>query len=925
MVGCDFSNYLRTHFITFRLSGVKESEVLADVTPKQQTLKRFSNLQNLTPEKLVTYLCLLPLSLLPSSVMAADEVLGVVKSSENLRQWSEITNRLNRVGINYCVVDANNWQQELDFGSVSVLLLSSVESINGSQASALEQWMNQGGKVVVTGPTGNLSNPDVREKLRSLFGAYWGYPLTTPATLELSASSPLEWSNRPQLEDTFMGAAVVPTENSQAQTAANWIGELNPPAAIVTNNSTVLGWRWGVDAVATPELDTAWLQAALNRYGISTYGRFGPENQSTTEKPCRPDIVPSEKSQPFIPGWNLEPSPSPSPQSRFNPLEDNSFGLQEKVTMTQELEGLIGRFETTLLTADAKASKINAPTSDVVEKLISQRSQNQTKSAVSKTLSNTSSYPQAHQALQKAKVQFQQFLELSEQGRYSQAKKEWLEARNLLWKDYPTDRQVATSEIRAIWLDRGTIVKARSERDLVELFDRMATAGINTVFFETLNAGYTIYPSKIAPQKNPLVKGWDPLEVAVKLAHERNMELHAWVWTFATVNQRHNTILNLPANDLRPLLSRYPDWAMTDKKGELFHYNSGKVFLDPANPGVRRYLSLLFEEIATKYDVDGLHLDYIRYPFQSDGGEHTYGYGLASRQEFKKQTGVDPIELNVGGSLWNQWTGFRIKQIDTFVASVSQRLKQQRPDLILSTAVFPIPRQQRINQIQQHWEEWVREEWIDMLVPMTYALDTEQLKTLTNPLFEDFSDGKAILLPGIRLLNVPDVIAVDQMQLIRGMSAEGYALFAAENFRPTLAEIFHRLQGKSKESEPLTEFLPHRQPFQATQVRYRSLQQEWNFLISNNQIEIDEQVLKDWGRSADELSLALEQLANNPSQKTFLSAQLKLSNFRRQFPSWIKENKSINSYQTQVWENRLETMSRLLAYGENRFLSAKRP
>jgi uncharacterized lipoprotein YddW (UPF0748 family) len=906
---------------------------LANATPKQPKLQRLSMWQNLKPgkRKLFIYLCLLPLSCFPSPTMAAEAVLGVVKSADNLKQWPEITNRLDRVGINYCVINTNNWRQELDFGSISVLLLPSVENINGSQAVAIEQWMNQGGKVVVAGPTGDLSSTGIRDKLRSLFGAYWAYPLANPTTLELSANTPSEWTGRPLLENTFMGAAVMLADGSQGQTAANWIGESNPPAAIVTNNSTVLGWRWGVDAVTSAELDTAWLQAALNRYGISTYGKFGPENQTTTEKPCRPEIVPQQESQPFIPDWDLKPSNSLPPQSNLNPAQNNSLGMQEKATMIRELEGLIGRFETTLLTADAKASKIDSPTTEVVESLISQRSDSNTNTTNIKGITQSatksikkSSYPHAHQALKKAKTQFQQFLELSDRGRYSQAKREWLEARNTLWNDYPTDRQVATSEIRAIWLDRGTIVKARSQKDLVKLFDRMAVAGINTVFFETVNAGYTIYPSSIAPQQNPLVRGWDPLEAAVKLAHERNMELHAWVWTFAAVNQRHNIILNLPEDDLGPLLSRYPDWAITDKEGQLFHYNSGKVFLDPANPGVRRYLTLLFEEIATNYDVDGIQLDYIRYPFQSKGGEHTYGYGLASRQEFKKLTGIDPIELKVGGHLWNQWTGFRLKQIDTFVASISQRLKQQRPDLILSTAVFPIPRQERINLIQQHWEEWVKEEWIDMLVPMTYALDTEQLKTLTSPLSEDFSDGNAILLPGIRLSNVPDVVAVDQMQLIRGMSAEGYALFAAESFRSSLADIFDRIQGKSSaDSSP--EFLPHRQPFQATQVRYQSLKQEWNFLISNNQIKMNEEVLKDWGKSADGLSVALQQLATNPSQKNFVAAQLSLSTFRRQFPIWMKQNKTINSYQTQVWENRLETISRLLSYGENRFLTGLRP
>ena len=868
-------------------------------------------LQNPWLRKLWTYLCLLPLTLLQSPAMAAQEVLGVVKSPENIGQWAEIKNRLDRVGVNYCVVETQNWQQEIDFGNISVLLLPNVESLNGSQVGAIERWMDKGGKVIVTGPTGNLSAPDIRNRLRSRFGAYWAYPLPVPTTLELSANTPSQWYGRPLLEQTFIGAAVLPTDE-RGETAANWLSDSNPPAAIVTDNSTVLGWRWGVNAVADATLDTAWLQAALNRYGISTYGRFIPEDRRSEEKACRTDIIP-QGDRPFIPLWELESS---SPQS-LDPVVNEGFAEEEKAAMIQELQGLIGRFETTLLTADARASQIDSSTTELVEQSLARRSLNSSKSN-EKQITN-SSYPQSRQALKKAKTQFQQFLELSDRGRYTEAKKKWLEARNTLWKDYPTDRQVATSEIRAIWVDRGTIVKARSEEDLAKLFDRMAQAGINTVFFETVNAGYTIHPSSIAPQQNPLVRGWDPLEAAVKLAHERDMELHAWVWTFAAVNQRHNTILNLPQDDLGPILSRYPDWAITDKKGERFHYSSGKAFLDPANLGVRRYLTLLLEEIASDYDVDGIHLDYIRYPFQSPTAEHTYGYGLASRQKFQALTGVDPIEIEVGDSLWNQWTDFRIKQIDSFVESVSRRLKQQHPDLILSTAVFPIPRQERINKIQQHWEEWVREEWIDLLVPMTYALDTEQLETLTRPLFEDVSDGRALLLPGIRLLNVPDVVAVDQMQLLRGMSAEGYALFAAENFRPSLAQIFNRLQGNAElqSSQPL----PHRQPFEATYARYQNLQQEWNFLIAHQQLEMDERILQDWGRQADELSLALQKLAHKPSRRNFVAAQSSLATFRRRFPNWMEQNKTLNPYQAQVWSNRLETLARLLNYGENRVLN----
>ncbi|MEM7762076.1 MAG: family 10 glycosylhydrolase, partial [Cyanobacteria bacterium P01_A01_bin.40] len=442
----------------------------------------------------------------------------------------------------------------------------------------------------------------------------------------------------------------------------------------------------------------------------------------------------------------------------------------------------------------------------------------------------------------------------------------------------------------------------------------------NTVFFETLNSSYTIYPSQVAPQQNPLVKGWDPLKAAVKLAHERGMELHAWVWTFAAVNQRHNTILDLPRNHLGPVLSRHPDWAITDHEGSRFHYSSGKVFLDPANPEVREYLLALITEIATNYQIDGIHLDYIRYPFQSPTGKMTYGYGTAAREQFQKLTGFDPIELDPLHPLWSRWTDFRIEQVDSFVEAVSQNLQQLRPELTLSTAVFPMPKQERLSKIQQSWEKWVNKEWIDMLIPMTYAKSTDRLNSLTSPLIREFDHGKALLLPGIRLLNISDVAALDQMQLIRGMSTQGYALFAAENLDSRLTTIFNSTQGEQvTESKQI---LPHRQPFKATMSRYQGLQHEWNYFLIENSPEIDAVILRKWGQQADRLKSVLENLIDEPSGRNFFSARLALKSLRRQFPDWMAQTKDIDKYQAQVWQSRLDALDRLLSYGERKSLDS---
>ena len=602
-------------------------------------------------------------------------------------------------------------------------------------------------------------------------------------------------------------------------------------------------------------------------------------------------------------------------QDRFEP----TISYDEVRSMDLELQGLLGRFQATLLTADAYHSGPEISTSELIEQILEQKTvaQKEVKRRFAK-----SNYQDAHYALQQAQQRLQLFHQLVEQRRYVNAKAEWLAIKEILWDNYPQDRPIAESEIRAMWLDRGTIVKAKSKADLAKVFDRMAIAGINTVFIETLNSSYTIYPSQVAPKQNPLIENWDPLKAAIELAHDRGMEIHAWIWTFAAANQRHNEILNLPRNYLGPVLSKHPEWAMTDRRNNYFHHSSGKVFFDPANPEVREYLQSLITEIATNYDVDGIQLDYIRYPFQSHTGEINYGYSIAARQKFRSQTGIDPAKLRPGGILWSEWTEFRTEQVDSFVAEVSQNLKQLRPELTLSTAVFPMERLERLSKIQQGWEKWVANEWIDLLVPMTYAKDADRLYSLTSPLLGEFEQGKALLLPGIRLLNISDVAALDQMQLLRGMSTEGYALFAAENLNSRLASIFSNTQGSRIDKSK--HFLPHRKPFEVTLSRFQGLQKEWNYFLINNSPEIEDSVLKEWGERAERVESTLNDLIEEPSAKNLFSAQIALNSLRRQFPTWVSKTQDIEVYQGRVWHNRLNTLDRILNYGEKKILSDRK-
>ncbi len=837
-------------------------------------------------------------------------VLSIVYTQENANQWQEITNRLQATGIKYCIVSLDKIKSAADLGDRPVIFLPNVESVTPTQAIALEEWMSKGGRLIASGPIGSLSPPGVRQLLQTLLGAYWGFSLEAPQTLQLASVKAPGWISQNSLSGKVHGGVVIPN-TAVAQVAAIWNIQERPAAVVTTERSTFLGWRWGIDTVSSPQLDTAWLIAALKRYtdtSLSVVPGGSPSCYTTLTAAIEKQEQQQENSaSSALATPQFHNSASPPAEEAIDQLEagmrlniapnvDAPISPGEAIALQQQLENLIGRVESALLAA--AVFNDNLQLSNV---------QQQTQLASAQP---GIALPNTQQLLAQAREIAKSLPKLIADKQYAQARSSWLQAKASLLQLFPLDRKLAQPEIRAIWLDRGTIVRSQNERGLAQIFDRLAQAGINTVFFETVNAGYTIYPSQVAPQQNPLIRGWDPLAAAVKLARERGMELHAWVWTFAAGNRRHNQILNLDPDYPGPILAVHPDWAGYDNRGQMIPLGQGKPFLDPANPQVQQYLLRLFEEIVTRYPVDGLQLDYIRYPFQDEAAFKTYGYGQAARRQFQQLTGVDPVNISPSQQqLWQKWIEFRTEQVNNFVAQVSQKLRSKRPDLILSAAVFPLPQQERIRKIQQHWEVWARRNDVDLIIPMTYARDTFSFEQLAQPWIASTKLGSTLIIPGIRLLFLPTVGVFDQIQLVRDLPINGYALFAAEHFHSDIQKMFSRTQGMPKQPNPL------HQPFQTAAARYAALLGEWNFVKQNHRWRLPATVASDFNAQAQVVQDALEQLARKPNTSNLIAAKAALTRFQSQFRIWMRPQALDNPYQVKVWENRLVAIERLLSYG----------
>ena len=165
-------------------------------------------------------------------------------------------------------------------------------------------------------------------------------------------------------------------------------------------------------------------------------------------------------------------------------------------------------------------------------------------------------------------------------------------------------------EVRAVWLTTiGGIDWPHSystptqQRELISILDQLQQAGINTVLIQTRVRATTIFPTTTEPWDGCITghpgksPGYDPLQFCINECHRRGMECHAWIVTIP-VGKWNGT-------GCKQLRQKYP--SLIRKIGD-------EGYMDPEKPQTGDYLAQFCAEVTRNYDVDGIHLDYIRYP-----------------------------------------------------------------------------------------------------------------------------------------------------------------------------------------------------------------------------------------------------------------------------------------------------------------------
>jgi len=333
--------------------------------------------------------------------------------------------------------------------------------------------------------------------------------------------------------------------------------------------------------------------------------------------------------------------------------------------------------------------------------------------------------------------------------------------------------QKENNETRGIWFDRGTIVNIKNKAEMGRYFEKLKSSGINTVYFETLNAGYTIYPSKIGTQ-NPLTKGKDPLKWAIEEAHLRKIKLHAWVWVFAVGNDRHNKIIDKKNDYAGPVLEKNLKWALLSPTGKLRPKNQPEFWIDPSNKEGVNYLLNIIDEIVQNYDVDGIQLDYIRYPFQAS--DNLMGFNHNSTEQFTSNTGEKMYTNNYPtNTMVNKW---KESNINNFVRKTYHNTKQKDENLKISASIFSKTQESRLPAIQQNYEHWIAGNYIDFLTPMSYSTSVKGLEN--NLAILKNQSEFSLIYPGIALKHVDAIDLLEQITTIRENGFAGVSFFAIE-------------------------------------------------------------------------------------------------------------------------------------------------
>ncbi len=345
----------------------------------------------------------------------------------------------------------------------------------------------------------------------------------------------------------------------------------------------------------------------------------------------------------------------------------------------------------------------------------------------------------------------------------------------------------AASELRGLWVVRTALVSPEAVDRVV---DDAAEAGFNALFVQVRGRGDAFYRSAISP-RSPLLerqpRDFDPFARLIARAGSRGLQVHAWL----------NVLLTAHFGQPLPhghVLERHPDWAMVPRSvaaPALGASSAGRLrlvleagredgdvegyYLSPSVPGVGDHLESVVREVVRGYRIDGLHLDFVRYP----GPE--FDYSRAALEGFRHRSGERSL-LEGPARHPAAWDDYRRHVLTALTARLADAARAERPGIVISAAVAPDEAQAVSNKFQD-WPDWLRSGILSALCPMTYTPDNRLFLELLEEATQK-ANGRPVWA-GIGAYRLETQAVVEQVALARQAGARGVVLFSHESLDPS--------------------------------------------------------------------------------------------------------------------------------------------
>ena len=326
---------------------------------------------------------------------------------------------------------------------------------------------------------------------------------------------------------------------------------------------------------------------------------------------------------------------------------------------------------------------------------------------------------------------------------------------------------VLGQQYRAFWADafhKGY----KDPAQIDQMVEDVAIAKCNAILMEVRHRGGSYFLKSMEPpvEDSDWSPSFDALQYLIEKAHARGIEVHAWypvtpLWPFARAPLDPAHAWNLHG----PQASGDSMWMTLTAGGKI----SSSV--DPGHPGVARYLADVVLDPVRNYDLDGIHLDYIRYPEDDD-----YGYNPKAVERFQRLQSPT-------------FSQFRRDQVTALVRQIYLRAAELKPSLKVSAALITwgdgpatdaqFRAKDAYSRVYQDWRSWMEEGILDVGMPMNYFRQTQNANFLQNWVdFEKSRQYKRTMAIGVAnyLNTIED--SVTQLRKVQAAGVSGITFYS---------------------------------------------------------------------------------------------------------------------------------------------------